>query len=187
MRETRQEHAPLPQKPLRTQFSMKALDISDVFTAEFKDIVLPGKTNRHARLIAPEGQSTGGGAQAVQSVTLEPDDPRAGTMVAGTVNAYMMTAELRGFPYLNDTHRMRYDGKPIDISADAYQMFLVKAEEFFKKNGYQVSVHSQLPEAAKRHYERSVKTKSGSSTLLVVILFLVLAAAGVAVFLLLRK
>jgi len=179
---------PAGKKPLRTQFAMKALDISDLFSASFKDYRLSGTTPLRPELTVPEGQSTGGGAKAVQSITLIPDDPSAGTLIAGTVNGAANTAELRGYPYLEVTFKIRYRGQRLGIPAGAYQNFLEEARLFFETRGYTVSVVNQLPDAAKRHYDKSGKAPAvGSNAFWVVLGFMVLVGAAMAVYLLLPQ
>ncbi len=179
---------PAGKKPLRTQFAMKALDISDLFASSFKDYHLSGTTPLRPELTAPQGQSTGGGAKAVQSITLTPDDPSAGTLMAGTVNGAANTVELRGYPYLEATFKMRYHGQRLGIPAGSYQNFLEEARTFFENHAYTVSVVNQLPDAAKRHYDKSGKTPAvGSNAFWIVLGFMVLVGAAMAVYLLLPQ
>ena len=174
-------------KPLRTRFAMKALDISDMFHATFNEFRLSGTTPRRPELTVPEGLSTAGGAKAGQSITLIPDDPSAGTLIAGTVNGASNTAELRGYPYLEVTYKMRYRGRELDIPASSYQAFIDEAKEFFELRSFKVSVVNQLPEMARRHYDQSVKTQAGGNAFWIVLGFMVLAGAGVAAYLLLTQ
>jgi hypothetical protein len=174
-------------RPFRTKFAMKALDISNMFRSTFDDFQLSGSTPRRPVLTVPEGQSTGGGAKAVQSITLNPDDPSAGTLIAGTVNGAANTAELRGYPYLEATYKMRYHGNRLDIPAGSYQTFLEKAKEFFEGRSYTVSVVNQLPDVAKRHYDKTAKTQSGKNAFWIILGFMVLTGAALAFYLLLPQ
>lgn len=173
-------------KQLRTRFTMKALDMGETFKSTFGELQLSGATPRRPELTVPEGQSTGGGAKAIQSITLTPDDPSAGMLIAGTVNGASNTAELRGFPYLEATFRMRYHGQRLDIPAGSYQRFLEEAKRFFEGHSYNVTVINQLPDAAKRHYDATTP-KSGGNGIWMVLGFLVLAGAGVAAYLFLTQ
>ncbi len=174
-------------KPLRTQFTIKALDVSDLFQANFNDFRLSGSTPRAPELTVPEGQSTGGGAKAIQSITLTPEDPSAGTLIAGTVNGVANTVELRGYPYLEATYKIRYRGHRLDIPADSYQQFLEEARSFFERRSYTVSVVNQLPDAAKRHYDKTVNAQPGGNAFWIVLGFMVLAGAAMATYLLLPQ
>jgi hypothetical protein len=174
-------------KPLRTQFTMKALDMGEMFKVTFGEIQLSGNTPRRPQLTVPEGQSTAGGAQAVQSITLTPEDPSAGMLIAGTVNGASNTAELRGYPYLEATYKMRYRGQQLDIPAGSYQSFLEDVREFLESHAYHVTVVNQLPAAAKRHYDQTATPSSGGGAFWVVLGFMVLAGAGVAAYLLLGQ
>ncbi len=172
-------------QPIRTQFAMKALDMSEMFQVTFGDFRLSGTTPYAPELTVPEGQSTAGGAQATQSITLTPDDPAAGTLVAGTVNGAANTAELRGYPYLEATFKMRYGKKRMGIPAGSYQKFLEQAKQFLEGHAYHVTVVNQLPAAAKRHYDASKPPSSGNA-FWIVLGCMVLAGAGVAAYLLIN-
>jgi len=174
-------------KSLRTQFTIKALDMSEMFKVTFGELHLPGSTPRRPVLTAPEGQSTGGGAKAVQSITLTPDEPSAGTLIAGTVNGAANTAELRGYPYLEATFKMRYRGQRLDIPASSYQKFIEEAKKFLESHAFNVTVINQLPDAAKRHYDQTTKSQSGGNSFWIVLGFMVLAGAGVAAYLFLTQ
>jgi hypothetical protein len=174
-------------KPFRTQFAMKALDMSKTFQVTFGELRLSGANPRRPELTVPEGLSTGGGAKAAQSITLIPDDASAGTLVAGTVNGAANTAELRGYAYLEATYKIRYHGQRLDIPAGSYLKFLDQAKMFLENHAYKVTVVNQLPAAAKRHYDRVTKTQSAGNAFWIVLGFMVLAGAGVAAFLLLAQ
>lgn len=174
-------------KPLRTQFTIKALDMGEMFRVTFGELQLSGSTPRRPELTVPEGQSTAGGAQVVQSITLTPDDPSAGTLIAGTVNVASNTAELRGYPYLEATFKLRYRGRHLDIPASSYQSFLEQARQFLEGHAYHVTVINQLPAAAKRHYDQTATSSSGGSAFWLVLGFMVIAGAGVAAYLLLNQ
>ncbi|MDY0001267.1 MAG: hypothetical protein RBU30_08240 [Polyangia bacterium] len=169
---------------LRTKFALRALELSKVWQAAFAETTLGGSSPRRAILSVPEGQSTAGGAQAHQSISLVPEDPAKGILVAGSVDGAGFTAELRGFAYLNETHRLRF-GRPMDLPASTYQEFLLAAKNLLESNGFTVTVVNQLPEAAKRRYQES-KPADASSSLKVVLAFLALAAAAAVMFLLLK-
>jgi len=169
----------------RTKFALRALDLADAWKATFCDFRLLGRTNRSVVLSVPEGQSTAGGAQAHQSISLVPEDPAAGILVVGSVDGVGLTAELRGFGYVNETHRLRF-GKPIDISAGVYQTFLESAELLLKTNGYSVTVVNQLSESARKRYQ-PVKPASSGGAIWVLLIFLLLAGGAAVAYLLLNK
>ena len=150
--------------------------MAEIFEATFKDFTLSGKHPRRVVLTVPEGQSTAGGKRATQSISLVSDVPGVGILVAGTVNAAQMTAELRGFPYINETHHLRF-GAPLDILASAYVEMLEKATTCLKLHGYTVEVVNQLPEAARRRYTQA-QPKSNATAMWVLVAFLI--ATGVA-------
>lgn len=169
----------------RTKFAIRALNLADVWKASFDELKLGGSVPRRAVLSVPEGQSTAGGAQAHQAISLVPEDLSKGILVAGSVDGASLTAELRGFAYLNETHRLRF-GRPIDLPAAAYQEFLQNAEGLLKTNGYTVTVVNQLPEKAKRRYE-TTKPADTSSSAWALLFFLLLAGGAAAAYLLLSR
>ena len=172
-------------RKLRTKFALRALDLGDVFNATMADYVVAGRPNRRVTLSVPEGQSTAGGTQANQSISLVADDPHHSILVAGTVNPVMLTAELRGYPYLSETHRLRFH-KPFDIAEGVYLKFLEKVEGLLKLNGFTVTVINQLPQATRQRLAARHPSQSSSSAFWVILLFLVLAGGGVAAWLLLN-
>lgn len=194
-------YAPQPRPPaassaedrkLRTRFALQALGLGDVFDSVFADYVLPGRILRRVQLSVPDGLSTAGGAQANQSISLVPEDAKAGILVAGHVNGVALSAELRGFPYVNETHRLRF-GKPVDFSAGAYQQLLTQVEQLLKANGYAITVVNQIPEATRRRLsDRHASTHrapggGGSAGFWIVLALLLLAGAGVASYFLLME
>ena len=131
---------------------------------------------------------TAGGTQANQSISLVPDDKAHGILVAGMVNGALMNAELRGYPYLADTHRMRFGGKKLTIPEEAYRKFLDEAKLCLEGNGITVTVVNQLPERARRRYRETGAHKSSDSAAFWVVLGLILlAGAGVAVYLIVTR
>lgn len=172
-------------RKLRTKFALRALDLGDVFNATMSEYVVAGRTNRRVELSVPEGQSTAGGAQANQSISLVATEPQGGTLVAGTVNGVLLTAELRGYPYMNETHKLRF-GKPLDIAEGVYVKFLEKVEQLLKTNGYAVTVVNQIPQATRKRLSARTKKASSGTAFWVILIFLVLAAGGVAAYLLLN-
>jgi len=175
-------------RKLRTRFALRALSLGDVFESVFSDFVLPGRVQRKVKLSVPDGLSTAGGAQANQAISLIPDDPKAGILVAGHVNGVQLSAELRGYPYVNETHRLRF-GKQVDFSAAAYQQFLTAVEKLLKDNGYAITVVNQIPEATRRRLSarRHGRGDSNAGFWAVLGLMLLAGAAVAGYFLLLAR
>ncbi len=172
-------------RKLRTKFALRALDLGDVFNATMADYVVAGRPNRHVTLSVPEGQSTAGGAQANQSISLVSDDPHHRMLVVGTVNSVMLNAELRGYPYMSETHRLRYH-KPFDIAEGVYLQFLEKVEGLLKVNGYSVTVVNQIPQATRQRLAARHPRQSSNSAFWFILLFLVLAGGAVAAWLIMN-
>jgi len=82
----------------RTVYTREAIGLADRFGAFLgSDRITTGTkvvpNDYHLELTAPEGMSTGGGAQAVQSIKLVPE--RGPAIVCGTANQKEKTAEIR--------------------------------------------------------------------------------------------
>lgn len=179
--ETMVETIALEDRKYRTKFALRALNLADVWDAQFSDFMLMGSTPRRVTLSVPEGQSTAGGVQALQSISLVPEDPTKGILVAGTVDGVGQTAELRGFAYLSEAYRLRFN-RPIDVPAGPYQKFLESAERLLSTNGLNVTVVNQLPDATRRRYQKA-QPESTSGSAWVLLVFLLLAAVGVTAYL----
>ncbi len=94
-------------------------------------------------MTAPEGPSTGGGAQATQHLLLLPPEPDLSKLVVGRVNKHEGTAELRTWDYLDAVYRERFnEGVPVD--PEPYAQFLESAQGFLAESGLRVSLSSAL-------------------------------------------
>ncbi len=127
---------------LRTQFSLKALDLAQTFRSAVGTLAIGPY---HAELTAPDGPSTGGGVQAVQHVRLCADDGRP-ALVVGSCNQRDNTAELRSFDQMDAIHRQRFK-RPLDVDQVAYGRFVEKAKAFLEALGMKVSVQVAPPTA----------------------------------------
>jgi translation initiation factor IF-2 len=78
-------------------------------------------------LSMPEGPSTGGGAQARQSIRLVPRRKGYSIVIAGTVDPVTSTGELRTFEHVAVLHELRFK-RPLEISGEEYADFLAKAD-----------------------------------------------------------
>jgi|SRR5579871_4021465 len=122
-------------RQLRTQFSMKALDLAQMFRVSIGTAAVGAY---HAELTAPDGPSTGGGIQAVQHVRLVADDGRP-ALVVGSCNQKDQTAELRTWDHVDAVHRQRFK-RPVDLDRIAYSRFLDKTKGFLEALGMKVAL-----------------------------------------------
>jgi hypothetical protein len=119
----------------RTQFALKALSLADYFNARVGDKRVSGFRVQLAR---PDGLSTGGGKQAVQHISLVPDDGDAPTITAGWANQVERTSELRTYEHLAQLHASRFRGKQIPLDRVAYNELLKRMQAFFGEKGLSV-------------------------------------------------
>jgi hypothetical protein len=114
---------------LRTAHSVKAATLSENFRGSVGRMkVGPGYV---PDLTAPDGQSTGGGAHALQHLRLVPPAPDMPTLVVGHANQPQGTAVLRTWEHVDAICRERFEnGSPVDASQ--YEQFLRAAQTFLE-------------------------------------------------------
>jgi len=111
---------------LRTQVANQAASLAETVTDGFDGFHM-GAGDYRVDLKGPEGPSTGGGAQARQSIRLVPRRPGYAVVVAGTVDPVTSTAEVRTFDHVAVLHELRFR-RPLEITADEYAEFLTKLD-----------------------------------------------------------
>ena len=111
---------------LRTQVANQAASLSETVTDGFDGFHM-GAGDYIVDLKGPEGPSTGGGAQARQSIRLVPRRKGYAVVVAGTVDPVTSTAEVRTFDHVAVLHELRFR-RPLEINADEYAEFLKKLD-----------------------------------------------------------
>jgi hypothetical protein len=114
---------------LRTQFTLQARDFASMFNASLGKMRI-APANYVPELTAPEGQSTGGGTQALQRLRLVPQLPNYPTLLVGGVNGKDGTAELRTYDHVDAVHRQRFK-RPVPLERAAFEGFLGMASNFF--------------------------------------------------------
>jgi hypothetical protein len=125
-------------RDLRTRFAVRALDFAETFNAGLGALTLrPGAY--HPQLTAPDGPSTGGGVQAVQHVRLVTAREGFPSILVGSANQRLGTAELRSYEYVDAVHRERWK-RPVPLDRDDYEDFLDAARNFFESNQLLVTV-----------------------------------------------
>ncbi|MBN2498490.1 MAG: hypothetical protein JXR96_28120 [Deltaproteobacteria bacterium] len=152
----------------RTQFAMAAVDFASLFNNTFADLQASGY---RLQLTAPEGQSTGGGVQARQHITLQ--DGAGDSIVAGACNTVEKTAELKSYAYVSSQYR-RYEDKPFPIDKVQYDDIAKQLDRFFTSQLFQLK---NVEGADKGHQAERARAKS-SVGLIVAIIVLLLALAG---------
>ena len=111
---------------LRTRVANEAASLADTVTDGFDGFHM-GAGDYVVDLMAPEGPSTGGGAQARQSIRLVPRRKGYAVVVAGTVDPVTRSADVRTFDHVAVLHELRF-GRPLEIDSDEYAAFLRKLD-----------------------------------------------------------
>jgi hypothetical protein len=131
----------------RTMFAVQAVGLAEIFKHTIGKTRLEGMVNYRLELTAPEGESTAGGKQALQHVTLIPEG--AGTrLVIATANTVTNIAQVRSFSCVAEAHRRRFKGALLLLDQQRYGGLVEKLSAFFKERGFQVSTVDALPDAA---------------------------------------
>lgn len=122
---------------LRTQFSIQASTLADSYRSTVGRLRV-GPHDYAPDMTAPDGQSTGGGVQALQHLRLVPKLANMPTLLVGHANQRDRAAELRTWEHVDAICRERYNqAAPIDPAE--YQQFLQSAEGFLAACGLRVA------------------------------------------------
>ncbi len=162
---------------VRTRFAMQALSLSDLFNAVMTQEPVG---SYRVELAAPDGPSTGGGAQAVQHIRLLSD--HAATITAGWANRVTNRTELRSYDNLAQAHAQRFKGDPLALDRLAYKKLLERMQKFFAQQKMSVI----LVDVAEVPLPPTLAEKSSSSALVLSLLAVLLLALGLAFFLFAR-
>ena len=111
---------------LRTRVANQAASLAETVTEGFEGFHM-GAGDYIVDLKGPEGPSTGGGAQARQSIRLVPRRRGYAVVVAGTVDPVTSTAEVRTFDHVAMLHELRFR-RPLEINAEEYAEFRKKLD-----------------------------------------------------------
>ncbi len=126
----------------RTAFAQQGLDFVTLFEAKFHMLNVSGS---RPVLRAPVAETTGGGAQAVQHMILEPKIEGDPVVTVGQVNVATKTAKLRTYDCLLGVHEMRFRGRAFHVDHAAYQSFFDRVLEFMRRQGLQVQIETRPP------------------------------------------
>jgi hypothetical protein len=121
--------------PRRTEYATKAVGLADLFRFVIGAERVAGPVVYRVELAAPEGESTGGGKQAIQHINLIPETAGGVVVVAGAANQVTKTVELRSHARLAEIHAQRFKGARLPLDAAAYTQLLDKMRGFFAQQG----------------------------------------------------
>lgn len=156
---------------LRTRVANQAASLAESVNDGFEGFHI-GAGDYVVDLAGPEGQSTGGGAQARQHLRLVPRRKGYAVVVAGIVDPVTSTAELRTFEHVAILHELRFN-RPLEIDGEEYARFLSKADvvlNLARIRGTRVPASAEL--LARRRALRRI-----SAPVLVLFVFTVILAA----------
>lgn len=155
----------------RTEFAMAAVDLASVFNTALADAGVAGYS---LQLTAPEGQSTGGGIQALQHVTLVHDAGRA-SIVVGHCNNVEKKTELRTHDQVSGQFQQRFPDAAFPVERGQYQALMQRIEEFFRNQSFEVT--TARPKAAPRP-QAAAPSEGGSPGVLIALVVVLLAIAA---------
>jgi len=127
------DHGP---KAELTQVAGAAIDFAEFFNLAFKQ-GLEGAWPCKIELTAPQGQSTGGGKQALQHIRLVPADGSP-TLVIGSVNKPGLKVELRTYIYTANMYGVRMKGKDFPVDEPRFTALIQRLYYFFTSQRFDV-------------------------------------------------
>ena len=166
---------------LRTRMARKFTTLADEVTECFADFHIGGG-DYVVELPAPEGQSTGGGKQAVQHLRLRPRRQGHADVIAGSVNPVQKHAELRTFEHACLVYEMRFK-KALDITPQEWEQLLRKAEIVLQLANIETARVGPSPDLLRdaRATKRGRRAPPGVLALFVVVVALAITVAGLVV------
>ena len=124
-------------KPRRTIFAEKAVGLADMFRISFDKARIEGPVAYRPVMSAPEGESTGGGRQAVQHVALVPDDGGP-TLVFGEVDQKSSSARLRTASSFFEMLNQRFKSSIPEVDRLQYDQMVTRVEALLSNQGLTV-------------------------------------------------
>jgi hypothetical protein len=151
----------------QTSLSLQLTTLSESFRTALGAIRI-GPNGYVPDMTAPDGPSTGGGAQATQHLMLLPPEERLPKLVVGRANKQEGTADLRTWEYLDGLCRSRFkQGAPVD--REAYEQFLESARSFLAESGLRVTLSARFEEE-----RRPVRSNTPGMLIILVVLLSIL-------------
>jgi hypothetical protein len=155
----------------RTQFALAAVDFAQLFNDTFGSVNLSGYT---PKLTTPSGQSTGGGVQALQHITLD-NDAEGKTIVVGSCDNTTKQAELRVYDHVAGSFIQRFDGMVFPVGKAEFTNLHDRFKDFLEMQAIRVNL--ARPPVAQPQAATAPLGKP-SQVLWIAIAVLVMAIAG---------
>ena len=165
---------------LRTRLARKFTTLADEVTECFEGFHIGGGDGV-VELLAPEGQSTRGGKEALQHLRLRPRREGFSAIVAGSVNPLEKFAELRTFEHALLVHQIRFE-TPLEITPPEWEQLLRKAEVVLKLANIETARVGPSPDLLRdsRAHKRAASGRRMSASGLSIFLVVLILAAGMA-------
>lgn len=167
--------SPFGGAPLRTGVARELTTLADEVTDCFEGFHV-GSGDYVVELMAPEGDSTGGGAQSLQHIRLRPRKQGHAVVIAGSVNPVEKHAELRTFEHAFLFQQVRF-AKPLEITVAEWERLLRKAEDVLQLANIEVARVGPSPDLLREARQTKSGRRVSSRALAVFLVVLVLALA----------
>ncbi len=150
----------LPAHLLRTTVAQSASDLAVSFNLVFgKRMLAPA--HYVPEMMTPEGQSTGGGKQAMQRLRLVPLDAGFTNLVFGSAVAPERTVELRTFEALDEAHRAHFGDQAVQLERAGYATLVLEVQGFFEKEGFTITLVEPSEPSAPRASPGAPRSRNG--------------------------
>jgi hypothetical protein len=157
----------------RTMFANQAMILTELFAVKFKDTILHGTLPRVPRIQPSDVETTDGGKQARNPITLIPvSGDKSASLVCGWVDVGASRAEIRSYTQVYQAFRKRMGMAP-DFKKEEYDAFVGTMQEFFTSQKIETEVLEAGPEEEAANEEitlRATQDVSGPSPLVALLI-----------------
>ena len=160
---------------LRTRMARKFTTLADEVTECFEAFPIGGG-GYIVELLAPEGQSTAGGKQALQHLRLRSRREGEAAILAGSVNPIEKHAELRTFEHAFLVHQIRF-ATAFEISVAEWEQLLRKFEVVLELANIETVRVGPSPDLLRESRQKKLGRRTSPRALILFFVVLVLAAA----------
>src|ERR1044071_1395780 len=153
------------EKKAMTAFAHAALAARDLITPQFVTTKFSGNVTRVVKVEAPNGESTGGGKQARESIILRAENGDvAGSITCGFLDLGVRSCELRSYPSLNMIHRPPFQSA-LDLYQSEYDKFLGELSQMLEAEGFVIKIVEPEEQQAKAAAANAPDKSSGGSSM----------------------
>jgi hypothetical protein len=124
----------------RTMFASKAMILTELFSVKFNDTILHGTLPRVPRILPSDVETTDGGKQARNPITLVPvSGDKSASLVCGWVDVGASKSEMRSYTLVYQAFRKRMGMAP-DFKQPEYEAFVDAVRAFFDTQQIETTV-----------------------------------------------